>query len=128
MISDFAFPGTLLIMKFGFRVVVHREFSRVELFRTGLLFPIDVIFLAFTFCSAVLVNMQKKGHQISDVKSLMMIFCWLVIATFITIVLSRDAEKQFDIGKNISCMIKFTISCLLALSSLGISTALVGSI
>lgn len=129
MISDFLFPGILLAMKFCFRVAVHREFNRVEFCRTGLLFPIDMIFLAFTFCAAVLVNLQRNDdHQIADIKLLFAIFCGLVTATILTIILARDAEKEFGLGKNLSCLVKFCISLAVSTTSLIGSTILVRSI
>lgn len=124
MITDFLFPSSILCLKFLFKVSVNREFERVTFFRTVLLFPIDVVFLSFTFMAAVLVRYSATSQL--SVKSLMTMILWIFVLSIVTTICSLKSEAAFIEDKNCATIALWGVAVFTALIGMGLATFSVG--
>jgi len=60
MLIDMAFPGSVMLLKLFFKILIEQEAKLVDFFNAFLNFPIDIAFLSFSFSAALLYAPSGK--------------------------------------------------------------------
>lgn len=98
MIIDYAFPASIILLKFIFKTVIGQTITRYELAKTAMVFPVDIAFLGFSFGSAVLYSNQNQG-SVSSFAKLVLMFAILCIAGAAAIMaMCKKSDEYFTKG------------------------------
>jgi hypothetical protein len=124
-VVDVALPVTLIILKFLFRLFGHKASTWTEIVQAAIMLPIDMLFLAFSFCAAVAV---AKGDSIAGSKWSMIGTLWLVIMTFIVVYCCRESEQRYIRDMGGASLSLFMVSFFISAFTVIGSVALVGSL
>ena len=125
-IVDVALPLTLIAVKFAFRVFGHKASTWTEIVQAGIMLPLDMLFLSYSFCAAVAVAHNPASPEIGF-KWTMIGTLWLVLVTFFVIWFCRLSEQHYIRENNAISALFFTASFLIANVTVIASVALVGS-
>jgi nitric oxide reductase large subunit len=95
MVADYALPGSVIALKFLFRLSIGQQVTRVELFKAMLAFPVDLAFLAISFAAIILPYMQARPENPLSTKDVMFWFLTYIVAAFVVTILTRHSDKAF---------------------------------
>jgi hypothetical protein len=122
MIVDYAFPGTIIILKTLFKVAIEQEVKGVDCFKAFLALPVDIAFLSFSFGAAILYTEQASGHHSTSVRGIMIFAIGCTVFALVVSVLSKKADKAFTGDKTFSSLVlaffSYSISLGILISSL----------
>jgi hypothetical protein len=95
MSADYVLPGSVLLLKLMFRLLVDQKPSVIDSIKAVIAFPVDMTFLLFSFGAATLAHDQyiQKNPDIRMIVSLVILG---VVCAFVTTKLSRISDEQFD--------------------------------
>lgn len=96
MISSYAFPGCILVLKLFFKVFVDQKPKWIDGFRAALAFPVDVTFLAFSYGAATLTFVTADKSVQPDWKMVAILTLTVIIGAFIATKLSRHSDASLD--------------------------------
>lgn len=94
--GDIAFPGIVMLLKLVSRLFVEREVSFMDAMKALVLFPIDIMFLAFSFGAAILYATPPEAIQVGSIRTM---FSFLIGCTIIAILITafcRKSDKALD--------------------------------
>ena len=94
MSAEYLLPGSVLLLKFLFRLLVDQSPRLVDFFKALIAFPVDMTFLAFSFGAATLVH-ASAGKE-SNVRMIITFVVGAVIAALVTTKLSRASDAALD--------------------------------
>jgi len=99
MVADYALPGSVIALKFLFRLSIGQQVTRVELFKAMLSFPIDLAFLAISFSAIILPYMQARPENPLSTRDVMFWFLTYIVTAFVVTILTRHSDKAFAEAK-----------------------------
>jgi hypothetical protein len=97
---DYALPGSVIALKFLFRLSVGQEVKKVDLFKAILNFPVDLAFLAVSFAAIILPYMQSRPVNPISTKEVMLWFALYIVAAFVVTIFTKSSDKAFVLEKN----------------------------
>lgn len=93
---DYFFPGTVLLLKLGFKIFVDQRFKWLTAARSLCVFSADLAFLCLSFGAITLSQAQKSSEHSAEAKLVMGLFALSVIALFGVTAVSRAINDAFD--------------------------------
>lgn len=97
--TDYIFPGSVLLLKFGFKVCVDQDFKWIEFARSFFIFPADLAFLAFSFGAITIGNAQAELSHQPDMKAVLATAIICILLLFAVTIISRATNRAFDESK-----------------------------
>jgi hypothetical protein len=122
MLSDLAFPCSVMVMKLLFKLAVEQEIKIVDALRALLVFPIDIAFLSFSFGAALLYAIPAQRIQSGNVRT-MFIFLIIGLIGLILITVSAKKSEKLFVADNYKLMM-FLSAVSYVLSLVGVWAAL----
>lgn len=128
VLADFLFPVTILVLKFFFKVAVHKESTTTQFVQAALLIPTDMMFLCYSFCAAAAVAAQRRDQALFDTRWLIIGVVWLIILSVVVTISCLESVKSYNREGDNKSLGLFCIGFFLSSICLSISTLLVGSL
>lgn len=128
MIADIMFPGSVVVLKAIFKVSVERVSTRVDYFKAALSFPVDIIFMSFSFVMSAFTFMQTRQNSPASTKEVLASFTIFIIASLLVTILCRKSDLAFDQDQNKLVLFFAIISWFLSMLALGFSLKMLGVI
>lgn len=94
--ADYLLPGSVLILKFMFKLFVGHSPRLTDWLKALITFPVDMTFLGFSFGAATVTH---AGRAAPAGKALVVIVLVGVICAIATTVVARSAEHQLDLSR-----------------------------
>jgi hypothetical protein len=122
MASDYILPASVICLKFVFKLVIGHEVKKVDIAKALIVFPIDIVFLSFSFGAAVLYSIHAKSPAMPTVKeAVLFTICCCLAAAFVAL-LCKISGKAFESDNNLVAIafgvISYSVSVPAALFSL----------
>ncbi|WP_284420234.1 MULTISPECIES: hypothetical protein [unclassified Bradyrhizobium] len=114
MVVDYLFPGSVVILKFLFKLLIGRSVTAVDFFRAVLSFPIDLAFLALSFAAIVLSFLQAREKIAIEPKQSLGCFVFCIAVCAVVAILVRKSESKFDQDSNLKCVAWITLAYMLS--------------
>lgn len=118
MLKDLAWPASILLLKFVCKLFIDQNIRLFDVGRALISFPIDIIFLSFSFGSALLYAMPSHAIGNSSIKNMFMLLVLCMIIIISIIFICRRSDAAFTQGKKIWCSFLFFISYVLSAASI----------
>lgn len=126
MIADYVFPGSILFLKFMFKLFVDQKPKLLDAYRAFLSFPIDITFLSLSFGVATLGHLEPSKNTTPNFKMVISFVIISIIIAFLSTKISNYANGVLDK----SCYVKsffvgalgYIISCFVIYRSLMIGS------
>jgi hypothetical protein len=99
MIVDYTLPGSVVALKFLFKLYIAQNVNKVDFFRAILNFPIDLAFLAISFAALVLPYMQVRQANPLSTKEVLFWFVAYVFSAFVVTLLTKKSDHAFVLDK-----------------------------
>jgi hypothetical protein len=95
MIADYVLPGSVIALKFLFRLFIGQQVTKTEVFKAILSFPVDLAFLAVSFSAIILPGMQTRPTNPLSTKDVMYLFVVYIVIAFVVTAFSRHSDNAF---------------------------------
>ena len=99
MLWNVAFPGSVMILKLIFKLLIENKLKAVDLAKAILAFPIDIAFLSFSFGAGLLYMRPLGTLSQDDPQKMSAIIVITIILLAITTFLSRKSDNSFTLSK-----------------------------
>jgi hypothetical protein len=88
--GDITFPGFVMLLKLASKLFIEREVSFMDAMKAMVVFPIDIIFLAFSFGAAILYATPVQIIKPGNIKTM---FCIVVACITVSILITAFCKK-----------------------------------
>jgi hypothetical protein len=106
-------PGSILAIKFAFKVVVDQQLSSTGLMKAFLMFPVDIAFLTFTFGAAAF---SFSPPSADPVRAVLIFALATIFVLFVVHICCRRADLFFDKAKMVPAVSLAAAAYLLSIS------------
>jgi hypothetical protein len=113
-LADLIFPASVMVIKFLFKLFIDQRVGLVETTKSLLAFPVDIVFLSFSFGSALLYAMPIPSNSPSIVKSSLILALACLCVAILTIVACKKSDAAMISGKWSICVLFFVSSYILS--------------
>lgn len=101
MFADYAFPSTVVLLKFILKLALEDRVNKVDTAKALLGFPIDLAYLAISFLAVILSHVQANGEHHASVRLALAIFVAYVAGAALVTIFSKKSERAFIEEKNL---------------------------
>lgn len=95
--GDLLFPGSVMLLKFIFKLLIEQEVRLSDALKALLNFPLDLAFLAFSFGAAILYSMPASAPalQVATMKAILGSMIAAIVVLSILAMMCRKSDKAF---------------------------------
>jgi hypothetical protein len=93
MLWEIAFPGSVMILKLVFKIVIEQQLKAVDVTKALLAFPIDIAFLSFSFGAAMLYARPVGSIAVGT------ILTFAIALLAVTTVFAKKSDQSFTLSK-----------------------------
>jgi hypothetical protein len=94
--GDIAFPGFVMLLKLVSKLFIEREVTIMDTLKAMIVFPIDIIFLAFSFGAAILYATPAQLIGPGSLKKMLAIVVACTVVAVLITALCRKGDKALD--------------------------------
>jgi hypothetical protein len=99
MLWNIAFPGSVMVLKLLFKMLIEQKLKPVDVAKAILAFPIDIAFLSFSFGAAFLYSRPITALTQDDPQKMASIIVGTIVLLAITTLFSRKSDDSFNVSK-----------------------------
>lgn len=94
--ADIIFPGSVMLLKFFFKLLIEGELRLSDALKALLTFPLDLAFLAFSFGAAILYSIPATTTvQVATMKLIFSLVIAAVVILSILVMMCKKSDKEF---------------------------------
>ena len=94
--GDIAFPGIVMLLKLVSKLFVEREVSVMDAAKALVAFPVDIVFLAFSFGAAILYATPPETIKVGNIKTMFSFMAGCIVIAIVITAFCRKGDKALD--------------------------------
>lgn len=94
---DLLFPGSVLLLKFIFKLTIEQEVKTADASKALLNFPLDLAFLAFSFAAAILYAVPPTEINAGSVKSMFGILISAIVVLALITLTCKKSDRAYTL-------------------------------